>query len=61
MEKGMARGRQSVVGEGNSEIWDLKYKDGHYLEIRLKNCKKNHIIHNLWAKIDKGGERIMVF
>ena len=42
--------------EYESEIWDLKYKDSHYLEIRLKNYNNNYLIYYVWAKIDKGGE-----
>ena len=63
MKNGRVRagGWQNGIAEGNSEIWDLKYKDSHYLEIRLKKCNNSHLIHNLRTKIDKGGERIRVF
>ena len=61
MEKGRAGGRQNGVGEGNSKIWDLKYKNSKDLEIKLKKCDNYHHIHNQRAKTDKGGEKIRVF
>ena len=45
------------VGEGNSKIWDLKYKISEDLEIKLKKCNNNYPTHNQWAKIAKGRER----
>ena len=52
-KKERAGGRQN--GEGNGEIWDLKYKNSEDTEIKLEKC------NNWWAKFDKGVERIRVF
>ena len=49
------------VGEGNGNIWDLKYKNSEDLEIKLKKCNNNHHIYNQQAKTDKDVERITVF
>ena len=49
------------VGEGNSKIWDLKYKISEDLEIKLKKCNNNFPIHNQRETIAKDGDRTWVF
>ena len=45
MKKRKGRRRQNRVEEGNSEIWDLKYKNNKDLGIKMKKCNNNHHIN----------------
>ena len=39
-KKEWAGWRQNAVGEGNGKIWDLKYKNSEYIDIKLKKKMK---------------------